>query len=63
MPSKKYVVLAKSHRKPVPGARLVSDVDQQETIEITIRVRSRSAEDRNALLSSLQNQPPGKRHY
>ena len=63
MPGKNFVALAKSHRKPAPGARLVSDVDPNETLEITIRVRSRSSQDKGALLTSLASQPPRERHY
>jgi kumamolisin len=63
MPSKKTVVLAKSHRKPVPSARLIGDVDPKETIEITVRVRSRSSDDRAALLANMQNQLPAQRQY
>jgi kumamolisin len=63
MPSKKLVVLAKSHRKPAPGARLIGDVDPQEILEITVRVRSRSPEDRAALLAKMQNQPLAARQY
>lgn len=63
MPGKKFVALAKSHRKPAPGAQLVSDVDPNETLEITIRVRSRSSQDKGALLTSLASQPPSERHY
>jgi len=63
MPSKKPVVLAKSHRKPAPGARLIGDVDPNETLEITVRVRSHSSEDRAALLADMQSQPPAKRQY
>jgi len=63
MPNKKLVVLAKSHRKPAPGARLIGDVDPKETLEITVRVRSRSSEDKAALLVDMQNQPPAKRQY
>ena len=63
MPSDKLVILAKSHRKPVPGARLIGDVDPKEALEITIRVRSQSSEDRTALLATMQNQPPSKRQY
>ena len=63
MPGKKTVVLAKSHRKPLSGARLIGDVDPQETLEITIRVRSRSTEDRAALLANMENQLPAQRQY
>jgi kumamolisin len=63
MPNKKPVVLAKSHRKPAPGARLIGEVDPKETLEITIRVRSRSSEERAALLADMQNQSPAKRQY
>jgi kumamolisin len=63
MPSNKSVVLAKSHRKPAPGARLIGDVDPNEILEITIRVRSRSQDDRAALLEAMGNQPPAKRKY
>jgi kumamolisin len=63
MPSRKNVVLAKSHRKPVPGARLVGEVDPKEVIEITIRVRSRSSEDRAAAFAAMESQPPNKREY
>jgi kumamolisin len=63
MASKKTVVLAKSHRKPAPNARLIGDVDPNEILEITIRVRSRSSEDRAALLANMQDQLPAQRQY
>jgi kumamolisin len=63
MPSKKTVVLAKSHRKLAEGARLIGDVDPKEVIEITVRVRSRSSEDRAALLANISNQLPAQRQY
>jgi len=63
MAGKKTVVLAKSHRKPAPGARLIGDIDASEIFEITIRVRSRSSEDKAALLRSIESQPLGKRQY
>jgi kumamolisin len=63
MQAKKTVGLAKSHRKPAPGTRLIGDVDPQETIEVTVRVRSRTSEDRAALLAEILQQAPAKRHY
>jgi kumamolisin len=63
MQARKTVGLAKSHRKPAPGTRLIGDVDQQETIEITVRLRSRTLEDRAALLAEMQQQAPAERHY
>jgi kumamolisin len=63
MPSKKTVILTKSHRKAASGARVIGDVNPQETLEITIRVRSRSPEDRATLLANMQNQPLSKRQY
>jgi hypothetical protein len=63
MQAKKTVGLAKSHRKPAPGSRLIGDVDPQEVIEITVRVRSRTSEDRAALLAEMLQQAPADRHY
>jgi kumamolisin len=63
MQAKKTVGLAKSHRKPASGARLIGDVDQQETIEITVRLRSRTLEDRGALIAEMQQQAPAERRY
>jgi kumamolisin len=63
MQAKKTVGLAKSHRKPAPGSRLIGDVDPQEVIDITVRVRSRTSEDRAALLAEMLQQAPGDRHY
>jgi kumamolisin len=63
MPNKSKVVLAKSHRKPAPGARLVGDVNQTNTLEITIRVRPRTSDDPAKLLADMQNQPPAQRKY
>jgi kumamolisin len=63
MQAKKTVGLAKSHRKPAPGSRLIGDVDPQETIEITVRLRSRTLEDRTVLLAEMLQQPPRERHY
>lgn len=63
MANKKTVVLAKTHRKPAPNARLIGDVDPKETLEITVRVRPRSSEDRGALMTQMQNQPLEKRKY
>ena len=63
MQAKKTVVLNKSHRKPSPGSRLIGEVNPQETIEITLRLRSRTLEDRATLLAEMQQQAPGERHY
>jgi kumamolisin len=63
MQAKKTVGLTKSHRKPAPGSRLIGDVDPEEIIEITVRLRSRTSEDRVALLEELQQQAPSDRHY
>ena len=63
MPREKTVVLPKSHRKPAPGARVIGNVDPHETIEITIRVRSRTSEDRGKLLAEMQAVPPAQRRY
>jgi kumamolisin len=63
MPSRRTVVLAKSHRKAAHGARVIGDVDPREMIEITIRVRSRSSENRGALLAAMQSLPPSERRY
>jgi kumamolisin len=63
MPDEKPVVLPKSHRKLAPNSRLIGDVDPNETIDITVRVRSHSTEDRAALLVKMENQPLAKRQY
>jgi kumamolisin len=63
MPNNRTVVLAKSHRKPAHGARVIGDVDTKEIIEITIRVRSRSSEDRAALFADMQSLAPAERRY
>ena len=39
------------------------DVDPNETVEITIRVRSRSSENKAALFAEMQNLAPAERHY
>jgi kumamolisin len=63
MQAKKTIGLAKSHRKPAPGTRLIGEVNPQESIEITVRLRSRTSEDRIALLEEILQQPPAERHY
>ena len=63
MPDKKPVELQKSRRKLAPNSRLIGDVDPNETLDITVRVRSKSKEDRAALLEKMQNQPLANRQY
>jgi kumamolisin len=61
--SQKYVPIAESAREPVAGAKLVGEVDPNETFEITVKVRPRSGEDKEALLKQMESQPPDDRHY
>ncbi len=60
---KKHVPLAGSEREPVPGTRVIGDVDPSQTFEITVRVRPRSEEDKAALLKKMDSQPPAERQY
>ena len=63
MPSSKFVPLPDSEREPVAGAKMTGDVDPDETFDITVEVRGRAAQDKEALLKQMESQPPSERHY
>jgi kumamolisin len=56
----RFNVLAGSERKPVRGARLIHDSHPDQTIEVSIRLRSKSEGKREELKSALSK--PGFKH-
>lgn len=63
--NRNLVPLPGSERPPVTGAKMVGDVDPNETFEITVKVRPRSATagEKDALLKQMESQSPGQREY
>jgi kumamolisin len=62
--SRAYVPLPTSTRQPVAGARAVGPADPNETLEVTIRLRSRATPQQKAdAVAALGAQPIGDRQY
>jgi kumamolisin len=51
--ARKFNVLAGSERQPVRGARLIHDSHPDQTLEVSVRIRSKSEAKRNELKSTL----------
>jgi kumamolisin len=62
-PSSKYVPLPDSERDAVADAKVIGDVDPQESFEITVQLRPKAGEDKAALLKQLESQPLAQRQY
>jgi kumamolisin len=58
--TRKFTVLAGSERKTVPGARLIHNSHPDQTIEVSIRLRSRAEAKRQEMKSALEQ--PGFKH-
>jgi kumamolisin len=58
--ARKFNVIAGSERKPVRGARLIHNSHPDQTIEVSVRIRSKSETKRAELKSALAK--PGYRH-
>jgi kumamolisin len=62
--SRAYVSVPGSDRTPLPGAQAVGPSNPNETVEVTIRVRSRSASGSlDAQIAAIGAQPPAQRTY
>ncbi len=57
---RKFTVIAGSERQPVRGARLIHNSHPDQTIEVSIRIRSKSEAKRGELKSALAK--PGFKH-
>ncbi len=58
--ARKFTVIAGSERKPLRGARLIHNSHPDQTIEVSIRLRSKAEPKRKELRSSLEQ--PGFKH-
>jgi kumamolisin len=59
-----YVSVTGSERVPLPGAQVVGPTDPQETVEVSIRLRSRAASGAlEAAVAALGAQSPAQRTY
>ncbi|HXN49473.1 MAG TPA: protease pro-enzyme activation domain-containing protein, partial [Bryobacteraceae bacterium] len=58
--ARKFTVIAGSERQPVRGARLIHNSHPDQTIEVSIRLRSKAEAKRKELRSSLEQ--PGFKH-
>ncbi len=65
MSTVKHVPLPGSERQPMTDARVTGNVDPNEVFEITVTVRPRSATEaeKEALLKQIETQPPSQREY
>ena len=53
-PSRKLVVISGSERKPVRGARLIHNAHPDQTIEVSVRIRSKAEAKREELKRALE---------
>jgi kumamolisin len=58
--SRKFIAIAGSERQPVRGARLIQNSHPDQTIEVSIRLRSKAESQREELKSALEK--PGFKH-
>ena len=58
--SRKFIAIAGSERQPVRGARLIQNSHPDQTIEVSIRLRSKAESKREELKSALEK--PGFKH-
>jgi kumamolisin len=58
--SRKLVLIAGSERKPVRGARLIHNSHPDQTIEVSVRIRSKAEAKREELKTALEK--PGFKH-
>src|SRR5262245_49965480 len=64
MDERHYVALPGSDRTLIPGSQAIGSVNPDDTIEVTIRLRSRASEgDLDAALNKLGSTPPAERTY
>jgi kumamolisin len=59
-PAKKFTVISGSERQPVRGARLIQNAHPDQTVEVSIRIRSKAEGKRKELKAALQQ--PGFQH-
>lgn len=62
--SKNHVPVQGSERTPLPGAQIVSKVDPDERIQVTVLVRRpQSAKDLNSMIEDISARKPQEREY